>query len=183
MAAPAGMNGGDFTKSLPMHTLYNTVPANFVATFTANVFYYMTDTSVADMSTVINYTVVANNAQFNGFVNSIIMSVVGTDLSEARFELSDQTSSREYVFGLDTELQTDGITTVLSDRIIVRNNPTTVLGPDIYDINIGALVVGTQPNGELLLRQENAVGLIEVLQSTSECHHGNTDMHVQQRVE
>ena len=93
--------------------------------------------------------------------------MVGTRQTEQLFRLSDENLSRTYNFG-DSELQTDGVTTSVSDSIIVRNNPTTPLTPDVYDIGIGGLVVGIAGgNGEVPLQQAGSTGLIEVIESSS----------------
>ena len=136
-----------------------------MAVFPADVYAARLFTSVADRSTIINFTVVANNAQFNGLVTTIILSVVGTGRSEQLFRLSDESLSRTYCFGY-SELQTDGVTTSVSDSIIIRNNPTTSLTPDVYDIGIGGLVVGiTGGDGEVPLQQAISTGLIKVIES------------------
>ena len=143
------------------------VPANFMTVLPADVYTARLESSVADRSTIINFTVVANNAQFNGLVTTIILSLVGTRRSEDLFRLSDESLSRTYNFG-DSELQTDGVTTSVSDSIIVRNNPTTPLSPDVYDIGIGGLVVGIAGgDGEVPLRQARSTGLIKVIESSS----------------
>ena len=142
-------------------------PANFMAVFSADVYTARLESPVADRSTTINFTLVANNAQFNGLVTTIILSVVGGRIAESLFRLSDESLSRTYNFG-DSELQTDGATTSVSNSIIVRNNPTTPLTPDVYDIGIGGLVVGiVGGNGEVPLAQESSTGLIEVIESSS----------------
>ena len=144
------------------------VTASFMAVFSADVYTARLESSVADRSTTINFTVVANNAQFNGLVTTIILSVVGTGRTEQHFRLSDESLSRQYNLG-DSELQTDGVTTSVSNSIIVRNNPMTSLMPDVYDITIGGLVVGIAAgNGEVPLQQAGSTGLIEVFESSSE---------------
>ena len=91
--------------------------------------------------------------------------MVGTRQTEQLFRLSDQSLSRIYNFG-DSELQTDGVTTSVSDSLIVHNNPATPLTPDVYDIGIGGLVVGIAGgDGEVSLQQARSTGLIEVIES------------------
>ena len=133
--------------------------------FSANVYIARLFTIVEDRSTIINFTVIANNVQFNGLVPTIILSVVGTRRSEELFRLSDESLSRTFIYG-DSELQTDGVTTFVSDSIIVRNNPTTPLIPDVYDIGIGGLAVGIAGgDGEVPLQQARSTGLIKVIES------------------
>ena len=119
------------------------------------------------MAIVINYTVVANNAMFGGLVSSIVMSVVGTDVTEDLFRLFDESTTREYFFGLDNEIQSDGTNTILRDHIIVRNLPPPArqLVTDTYDINIGAVVLGVQPQGggQTPCAQPEIIGVIEVI--------------------
>jgi hypothetical protein len=139
-----------------------------VAGFTADVYIARVESSVANVSTIINYTITANTASFNGMVTTIVMSVVGTDQTEAMFRLSDGSLSRDYIIGV-SELQTDGTTTFISDSIIILNNPMNPVQPGVYDINIGALIIGiTGGDGVTPLVQESSVGLIEVLESSSE---------------
>ena len=136
-----------------------------MAVFSADVYAARLFTIVEDRSTIINFTVVANNAQSNGLVTTIILSVVGTRQSEDLFRLSDGSLSRQYNFG-DSELQTDGVTTSVSDSIIIRNNPVTPLTPDVYDFTIGGLVVGIAGgDGEVPLQQAGSTGLIKVIES------------------
>ena len=138
-----------------------------MAVVSADVYAVRLFTSVADRSTIINFTVVANNAQFNGLVTTLILSLVGTRRSEELFKLSDGSLSRSYNFG-DSELQTDGATTFVSNSIIIRNNPmlTTPLTPEVYDIGIGGLVVGIAGgDGEVPLQQARSTGLIKVIES------------------
>ena len=136
-----------------------------MAVFSADVYAARLFTSVADRYTIINFTLVANNGQFNGLVTTLILSLVGTRRSEELFRLSDGSLSRIYYFG-GSELQTDGVTTSVSDSIIVRNNPTTSLAPDVYDVAIGGLVVGIEGgNGEVPLHQARSTGLIKVIES------------------
>jgi hypothetical protein len=140
-----------------------------VAGFTADVYVVRAESSVANVSTIINYTITANSASFNGLVTTIVMSIVGTDQTEAIFRLSDGSVSRDYILGV-SELQTDGTTTFISDSIIILNNPMNPVQPGVYDINIGALIIGiTGGDGVTPLVQESSVGLIEVLESSSEC--------------
>jgi hypothetical protein len=139
-----------------------------VAYFTADVYVARVESSVENASTIINYTITANSASFNGLVTTIVMSIVGTDQTEAIFRLSDGSVSRDYILGV-SELQTDGTTTFISDSIIILNNPMNPVQPGVYDINIGALIIGiTGGDGVTPLVQESSVGLIEVLESSSE---------------
>ena len=141
-----------------------------MAVFSADVYTVRLESSVAVRSAIINFTVAANNAQFNGLVTTIILSAVGGRTAESLFRLSDESLSRTYNFG-DSELRTDGVTTSVSDSIIVRNNPTTPLTPDVYDIAIGGLVVGLAGgDGEVPLQQARSTGLIEVVEPFSKFH-------------
>jgi hypothetical protein len=136
-----------------------------VAGFTADVYVARVESSVANASTIINYTITANTASFNGIVVVIVMSIVGTELTEAMFRLSDGSLSRDYILGVSSELQMDSMTTFISDSVIILNNPMNPVQPGVYDFNIGALIIGTTGgDGDTPLVQESSVGLIEVLE-------------------
>ncbi len=137
------------------------VPTNFLTYTVADVYYSRIDTSVADGVAVINYTFVANSAQV-GLVTTILVSIVGTDISEDLFRFSDESLSREYSFDISNphQLQTNGSITFITDSIVARNNPTTrfTLESRVYDFFIGATIIA----GGGIFGQDS-FGLIDVL--------------------
>ena len=149
----------------PAMLLSFSVPSDYTIFFTADVYFARLEDTVPDMTIAFNFTVVARNNHFNGLITSIVISVIGTGTTEAIFRLADGTADgtllRTYNLA-DPELEIGDTVTTLSGSIIMLNDPADPVPPAIYDITIGAVAVGVADDGQLILEQEEALGLILV---------------------
>ena len=134
------------------------VPHSYQVSHTADVFYARIENSTATLTAIINYTVVINSLQFNGFVLQATLSLLGTSRTEIYFRLSNGTTSRLHIIG-DPELMIDGSMTVIRESIILFNSPVPV---DTYVFELGVIVFGSDHTFGLT----TSMVLVQVVEST-----------------
>ena len=141
-----------------------TVPDNYEASFTADVYFATVENSVRNLTTAFEFTAVLDNAHF-GTLSSISFSIVGTVEAQGIFRLSNNLLSKPYVAGVDPEVSVDDSmnTTIIRDSVIIFNNPTQPIQADLYHFTLGALLIGLR--GGLVVSQPEITGLVEVTQS------------------
>ena len=106
---------------------------------------------------MINYTVVMDNSHF-GVVSSVFLSLIETPRVEQIFRLSNGATSRTYD---SAELQVAGPITIISDNIVIYNNPRQPLAPETFHFALGATIIGV--NSGIVVVQRGSIGLVEVL--------------------
>ena len=137
-----------------------TVPDNYEASFTADVYFATVENSVRNLTTAFEFTAVLDNAHF-GTLSSISFSIVGGIRAQGIFRLSNNLLSKPYVAGVDLEVSVDdSMRTIIRDHVIIFNNLTRPIEADLYHFTLGGLLIGLR--GGLVVSQPEITGLVEV---------------------
>ena len=147
-----------------IHYLY-TVPTNYAASFTANVFFTRIGNLVPSMTTVIDFTAVIDNNMFA--LNSASMRIVGTELSEGIFNFPDSTLRKVYTLA-SPEVQIEGAGTtqpviVIRDSIIVINDQDSPIAADTYTFAVSSTIIGTHFLTGIRVSQPLTRAVVEVI--------------------
>ena len=142
-----------------VHVLFVVLPG-YEANYSADVFFSRVENSIANQSTLINYTLVMDNAHF-GLVSTVSLSLVSTPRVENIFRLSNGALSRTYSFG-DIGLQVVGPVAIIRDSVIIYNDPRQPLVPETFSFLLGAAIVGVTTSSQLVVTQRGSRAVVEV---------------------
>ena len=148
------------------------VPANYEASFTADVYFTRIENTVPSMTTVMNFTAVIDNNRF--LLNSASMSIVGTGrLVETIFNFPDGTLRKVYNPATSPEIQMERVGTtepiiVIRDSVIVINDQSQPIAPDTYAFSLSSTIIGIHFLTGIRVSQPLTRVVVEVIAPTGE---------------
>ena len=103
------------------------------------------------------------NTSYFGTVSTVILTLLDNGRTETYFKLSDGTTSRTYIFGIDQELRISDQVTFITESVIIINTLAQPVPAETFSFELGAVIVGVNPGTDIVSTQRSSRGLVEVL--------------------
>lgn len=117
--------------------------------------------TIANQSILINYTLAIDNTHFLS-VTRVVLSLVSSLRVEQIFRLSNGASSRTYSSGTG-ELESVEPVIVLRDSVIIYQDPSQPLAPEVFNFNLGATIIGTNSTPSIEAIQREVRGRVDIV--------------------